>query len=209
VIVAETQLAGRGRLGRHWLSPPRAGIAASALLRPVDVAAARYGWLPLLAGVALADAVRRVSEVDAVLKWPNDLLVADRKCAGVLVEIHDGAVVVGFGVNTTVREAELPTPQATSLALAGAECVDRGPLLRAILRSLAGWYGRWRDAGGDPDACGLRAAYGYHCTTLGRSVRLVLPGGREVTGPAEGIDADGRLVVSGRPYAAGDVVHLR
>src|SRR5690348_13255814 len=77
VIVAEQQTAGRGRRDRHWVSPPRAGITVSMLLRPGDagVSPGAYAWLPLLAGVALAEAVQRVAEVDAALKWPNDLLV--------------------------------------------------------------------------------------------------------------------------------------
>lgn len=209
VITAESQVAGRGRLGRQWASPPRAGIAASALLRPVDVPVSRYGWLPLLAGVAVADAVRRIAEVDAVLKWPNDLLVGGRKCAGVLVEVHGGAVVVGIGLNTTLRAAELPVPTATSLTLAGAVCTDRDPLLRAIFRSLADWYQRWRRHAGDAEASGLRTAYVFHCATVGREVRLELPGGTAASGVAEDVDVDGRLVVGGRAYAAGDVVHLR
>jgi BirA family biotin operon repressor/biotin-[acetyl-CoA-carboxylase] ligase len=93
---AERQTAGRGRLDRSWQSPPRAGLALSVLLRP-DVPPSRLGWLPLLAGVALAETVRRVSNVDAYLKWPNDLLLpGDRKCAGILAElIQDAAVVRG------------------------------------------------------------------------------------------------------------------
>jgi BirA family biotin operon repressor/biotin-[acetyl-CoA-carboxylase] ligase len=209
VITAERQSAGRGRLGRQWESPPRAGIAVSALLRPVRVVPSRYGWLPLLAGVALAEAVRRIAEVDAVLKWPNDLLVDGRKCGGILVEAPDGFVVVGIGLNTSLREPELPVPTATSLALAGAACADRDPLLRAVLRSLAEWYERWHDAAGDAEAAGLHVAYTFHCATLGREVRLALPGGREVTGTAGGIDPDGRILVDGNAYAAGDVEHLR
>jgi BirA family biotin operon repressor/biotin-[acetyl-CoA-carboxylase] ligase len=210
VVVAERQTEGRGRNGRMWESPPRAGIAASVLLRPTAVEPARYGWLPLLAGVALATAVRRIAAVDAVLKWPNDLLVGDRKCAGILAEVvGPGTVVLGFGLNATLRTAELPVPSATSLALADATCVDRDPLLRAVLRALGTWYGRWREAGGDADESGLREAYEFHCATLGRDVVVHLPGGSQVRGPAEAVDRDGRLVVGGRALAAGDVAHLR
>jgi BirA family biotin operon repressor/biotin-[acetyl-CoA-carboxylase] ligase len=209
VVTAEWQSAGRGRLDRQWTAPPRAGIAVSALLRPTSVPPTRRGWLPLLTGVALAEAVRRVSEVDAVLKWPNDLLVDGRKCAGVLVEAHNGAVVIGLGLNTTLRADELPTDQAGSLSLAGAASTDRDPLLRAILRSLAVWYGRWRDRDGDADASGVRAAYLYHCATIGRDVRLELPSGARVSGRAETVDKDGCLVVGGTAYCAGDVVHVR
>ncbi|GAA1806328.1 biotin--[acetyl-CoA-carboxylase] ligase [Planosporangium flavigriseum] len=213
VLVAERQTTGRGRLGRLWTSPPRAGLTLSVLLRPVGVDITRFGWLPLLAGVALTEAVRRIAEVDAVLKWPNDLLVDERKCAGILAEAipppAGPAVVIGVGLNTTLREHELPRPDATSLALAGAVCADRAPILHAFLRSLAAWYERWRDAGGDPDASGLREAYAFHCATLGREVLVHLPDGSQVRGRADGVDIDGRIVVESQAFAAADVVHLR
>lgn len=209
VITAESQAAGRGRQGRIWTMPPRAGIAVSVLLRPSGVVPARYGWLPLLAGVALVEAVRRVAEVDAVLKWPNDLLIGGRKAGGVLVEVHDGAVVVGIGVNTSLTSAELPVPTATSLTLAGAASADRDPILRALLRGLATRYLGWRATGGDPVASGLRESYLMHCSTIGRQVRIDLPSGAAITGRADDIDADGRVVIGGTAYAAGDVVHLR
>jgi BirA family biotin operon repressor/biotin-[acetyl-CoA-carboxylase] ligase len=204
VLVAERQTAGKGRLGRQWESPARAGIAVSVLLRPDPATRQRQGWLPLLAGVALVEAVRRVSEVEAVLKWPNDLLVDDRKCAGILAEGVDGAVVVGVGLNTTLRENELPGPDATSLQLAGAATVDRDPLLRELLRRLEAWYRTWED-GHLP----VKEAYTQLCATVGRDVRVELPGREPLRGRAEGIDDDGRLVVDGTPVAAGDVVHLR
>jgi BirA family biotin operon repressor/biotin-[acetyl-CoA-carboxylase] ligase len=215
VIVAERQTAGRGRLGRQWQSPARAGLALSILLRP-DVPPGRLGWLPLLAGVALAESVRRVARVDAYLKWPNDLLLqGDRKTAGILAEAAgDGAVVVGLGLNTTLREDELPRPDATSLALGGAQSADRDPLLRALLRSVAEWYARFIEHGGDPHASGLLEGYLYHCGTIGRRVRVELPGGATLEGLATGVDGDGRLQVRDRfdvtrPVAAGDVVHAR
>lgn len=233
VLVAEQQTAGRGRLGRTWMSPARAGLHVSVLLRPgrptadrPPVPASRYGWLPLLAGVALLTTVRRLAAVPAALKWPNDLLVAPdggepaAKCAGILAETvpdADGTapvVVVGIGLNVSLRAEELPRPDATSLALAGSACTDRDPLLRALLRELATGYGEFRDAAGDPAASGLAAAYRAACGTLGRRVRVELPGGDHVSGAATDIDADGRLVVTPPagapvPLAAGDVVHVR
>ncbi len=225
VVVAERQSAGRGRLGRQWQSPPRAGLAVSVLLRPAEVPPSRYGWLPLLAGVALAETVRRLGELDAVLKWPNDLLIDDRKCAGILAESAGDAVVLGIGLNVSLREAELPWVSATSgaqqgsfaatsLLLAGAACTDRDPLLRALLRTLADRYRHWRATAGDPDRSGLRDGYRLHCATLGRTVRVALPGGTDLTGTASDVDSAGRLVVTGTdgtstPVAAGDVVHVR
>jgi BirA family biotin operon repressor/biotin-[acetyl-CoA-carboxylase] ligase len=194
VVVAEEQTAGRGRLDRSWVSPPRAGLTFSVLVRP----SGPPHWVPLLGGLGVARGLRDHADVDAVLKWPNDVLVGDRKLAGLLAEAVDGAVVLGVGLNVTTTAAELPVPQATSLALEGASTTDRDTVLRAVLRGIA-------DALGD-DA---RAAYRELCTTLGREVRLALPGDQSVTGTAEAVDDDGRLVVDGTAYAAGDVVHLR
>lgn len=123
-------------------------------------------------------------------------------------------MVVGVGINVTLREDELPVPGAGSLALAGAVTTDRDPLLRAVLRSLEEWYGRWRSAGGDPGASGLQETYAAGCATLGRRVRAELPGDRSITGEAVAIDGDGRLVLATgegvqEPVGAGDIVHLR
>ena len=115
VLAAEEQTAGRGRLGRTWLSPPRAALTFSVLLRPANVPPARRGWLPLLAGVATTTAVRYVSGLDARLKWPNDLLLGPRKLAGILAEQSGGAVIVGIGVNVSAARAELPVTGAAVL----------------------------------------------------------------------------------------------
>lgn len=218
VLVAEEQTAGRGRLDRQWQAPARSGLFFSVLLRPTAAPVHRWGWLPLLAGVATATAVARTAGVDTGLKWPNDVLVTidgeERKTGGILAErVGDDAVVLGIGLNVTLREDELPVPAAGSLALAGAKVTDRDPLLRAVLRSLADWYGEWLGAEGDPAASRLQQAYAAGCTTLGRTVRAVLPGGAEVTGRAVAVDDDGRLVVATdageQAVAAGDVVHVR
>ncbi|MDH6217306.1 biotin--[acetyl-CoA-carboxylase] ligase [Streptomyces pseudovenezuelae] len=219
VLVAEEQTAGRGRLDRQWTAPPRSGLFFSVLLRPAEVPVTRWGWLPLLTGVAVATGLSRSAGVDTALKWPNDLLVTidgqERKAGGILAErAGDDAVVVGVGINVTLRESELPVPQAGSLALADAVTTDRDPLLRAVLRSLEEWYGRWRGAGGDPVASGLQETYAAGCATLGRVVRAELPGDRSITGEAVAIDGDGRLVLATEegvqePVGAGDIVHLR
>ncbi|MFF7469740.1 biotin--[acetyl-CoA-carboxylase] ligase [Streptomyces sp. NPDC008092] len=219
VLVAEEQTAGRGRLDRQWTAPARSGLFLSVLLKPAEVPVARWGWLPLLTGVAVATGLAKAAGVDTALKWPNDLLVTvgdeERKAGGILAErAGDDAVVVGVGINVTLRAAELPVPQAASLALAGAVSTDRETLLRAVLRSLEDWYGRWRAAGGDPAASGLQEAYAAGCATLGRTVRAELPGDRALVGEAVAIDGDGRLVIATEdgvqePVGAGDIVHLR
>jgi BirA family biotin operon repressor/biotin-[acetyl-CoA-carboxylase] ligase len=157
--------------------PPRSGIASRSCSAPDDLPPAKYGWLPLLAGVAVVEAVRRVADVDAALKWPNDLLVGGRKCGGVLVEVHDGAVVVGIGVNTSLTAAELPVPAATSLALAGA-AADRDPLLRRCCAGSptttgSGWRRaatRWRPGCGRTTCCTARPS-AARCASTCRAAR--------------------------------------
>ncbi|MER5718644.1 biotin--[acetyl-CoA-carboxylase] ligase [Streptomyces sp. NPDC002132] len=219
VLVAEEQTAGRGRLDRQWSAPPRSGLFFSVLLRPARIPVGRWGWLPLLTGVAVATGLSRAAGVDTALKWPNDLLVTvggeERKAGGILAErAGEDGVVVGVGINVTLRAGELPVPQAGSLVLADAVSTDRDTLLRSVLRTLEDWYTRWRAADGDPAVSGLQEAYAAGCATLGRTVRAELPGDRELTGKATAIDGDGRLVITTNtgtrePVGAGDIVHLR
>jgi BirA family biotin operon repressor/biotin-[acetyl-CoA-carboxylase] ligase len=208
VVVAELQTSGRGRQGRTWTSPPRAGLTFSVLLRPPHVS----GWLPLLAGLSVAVAVGEQAAVKAGVKWPNDVLIEDTvgserggKVAGLLAEVTTGgAVIIGIGLNVTTRLAELPDERATSLALAGARTTDRETILKAVLRSLSRAYASWQ---ADPAA--LVPAYRSACVSIGKQVRVELPGGESYEGLAKDIDTDGRLLVGDRAFAAGDVVHLR
>lgn len=220
VVVAEEQTAGKGRLGRTWTAPARSGLFTSVLLRP-QTPAHTWTWLPLLAGVAARDAIARACDLEVGLKWPNDVVVragelADRKLGGILCETVSGqeAVVAGIGLNVSLRPDELPTPQAASLMQVAGGTADRDTLLRALLRSFGTWYGRWADAGGDAAASGLAEAYTALCTSIGREVRVELPGDRTVTGRATGLDASGALLVDTPEQGefavgAGDVVHLR
>jgi BirA family biotin operon repressor/biotin-[acetyl-CoA-carboxylase] ligase len=212
VVVAESQTAGRGRRDRSWTTPPRAGLTFSVLLRP-SFPAAGWGWLPLLAGLAVATPLTTLTELDVRLKWPNDVLVGERKLGGILTEVVGTAVVVGIGLNVSLRDDELPVPTATSLAIEGSAVVDRDPVLRAVLREFDRRYVDLSRASGDADACGLAAGYRAACATLGRDVRVELPGSRALDGTAIDVDADGRLVldVAGdrQTVAAGDVVHIR
>lgn len=213
VLVAEHQRAGRGRFDRTWTSPPRAGLTFSALLRP-DAPMADWGWLPLLAGVALRDAVAAATGLETGLKWPNDLLAVDgRKLAGILAQTAGPVVVIGIGLNVSTDERELPVESATSLLLAGADEADRTVLLTEILRRLDARYAQWTDCGGDAAACGLAEAYRSACTTLGRVVQVRLAGEDVVEGRAVDVDELGRLLVrtaaGDQPVGAGDVEHVR
>jgi BirA family biotin operon repressor/biotin-[acetyl-CoA-carboxylase] ligase len=211
VVVTEHQTAGRGRLDRSWQTPARAALTFSVLLRP-EVPALEWPWLPLLTGHALARVLRDTG-VPAGVKWPNDVLIDDRKVAGILVERVDtplgAAAVVGIGLNVSTTAEELPVDTATSLALAGGTEPDRTALLLALLAGLRVEHDAWRARGSRE----LRAAYAASCVTVGRTVRVELPSGETLTGPATGIDPGGRLLVRGShgetAVGAGDVVHVR
>ncbi|MET0763376.1 MAG: biotin--[acetyl-CoA-carboxylase] ligase [Blastococcus sp.] len=212
VLVAEHQVSGRGRLDRVWTSPSRAGLTVSFLLRP-DVPVARRGWLPLLTGVALAEAVAEVSGVLPSLKWPNDLLAGDgRKLAGILAESSGTAVVVGTGLNVSTTAAELPDT-ATSLERVTGGTVDRATLLLAFLRAVERRYRRWGEALGDPVSSGLAQDYLAWSSTVGSTVAVDLPDGTVLDGVAQAVDWDGRLVVATAggtvELASGDVRHVR
>jgi BirA family biotin operon repressor/biotin-[acetyl-CoA-carboxylase] ligase len=218
VLAAEQQNRGRGRQGRTWATPPAArALTFSVLLRPAGIPPGGRGWLPLLAGVAAARALRAAAAVDAVLKWPNDVLAGGAKLAGILAEQAGDAIVVGIGINVGARAQDLPPRgpgalPATSLALLGAVSTDRTALLATVLGELADWYRRWT-AAGDASASGLRDEYLRCCATIGSRVRVELPGGAALAGTAAGVDPAGRLLVDTGgelvPVSAGDVIHLR
>ncbi|WP_100500383.1 biotin--[acetyl-CoA-carboxylase] ligase [Geodermatophilus chilensis] len=212
VLAAEHQVTGRGRLDRAWTSPPGAGLTVSFLLRP-DVPSARRAWLPLLTGVALAEAVGEVPGVPASLKWPNDLLAAGgAKLAGILAEVGSGAVVVGVGLNVSTRADELPDT-GTSLALVAGRPVDRAAVLLQFLRTFERRYLAWAQTLGDPVASGLARDYLAWSSTVGADVVVTLPDGSTLEGVAESVDWDGRLVVRTAEgvvqLASGDVRHVR
>jgi BirA family transcriptional regulator, biotin operon repressor / biotin---[acetyl-CoA-carboxylase] ligase len=208
VLIADSQTAGRGRHGRSWSTPPGSQIALSAGVGVGAVPSEAWGWLPLLTGVAVVDAVAQVAGVTAGLKWPNDVLVGAGKLAGILAEVAAPApvVVIGLGLNVT----EAPDPAATSLALLGAT-VDRGVLTEAVLRHLAARVDAWRAADGADAA--LVADYRSRSVTVGNRVRAALPGDRTVSGVADDVDGIGRLRIdTGEEVvtvSAGDITHLR
>ncbi|GAB3714520.1 biotin--[acetyl-CoA-carboxylase] ligase [Mariniluteicoccus flavus] len=217
VLVTDSQTAGRGRFTRAWTTPPGVSVAMSVLVRP-DVPVRRWSWLPLMTGVAVVRGVRATSGVAATLKWPNDVLVGDRKLCGLLAERVDTptepAAVIGWGINVSMSTDELPVPTATSLLLEGAE-VDKTALVGDVLEAFEAAYALWVD---DPAA--LRAAYEAECGTLGREVRVmrnvegvVGRGADDVEGTAVGVDDDGALLVCNatgtQSFSAGDVLHLR
>ncbi len=224
VMLTRYQSAGRGRLGRSWTAPPGAAIAASVLLRPrlpdgTSPEPDRLGWLPLIAGTAMAAAVRQALPGREVgFKWPNDVLIGGRKVSGILAELLPAGtgVVIGSGLNTRMTEEELPVPSATSLAVEGLAVDDalEDAVLAAYLEGLRARVSAYLSAGADAEASGIRADARAGCLTLGRTVNVELPDGDLLRGTAVDLDRDGRLVVAdehgaARSVAAGDVTHVR
>lgn len=214
VVVADRQSAGRGRAGRDW-EDARAGHGPGSLLCTAVVAdpAAHGVLVPLAAGVALADAIRRQGARPR-LKWPNDVLLEGRKAAGILVERHpvgDGHVLlVGTGVNTDWRGVARTGERDawTSVAEVSRRDVDRADLLADLLRGLATWL---RSLPEDP--LRLLVTYRDACVSMGLDVRVSFPDGDQLTGRATDLDREGRLVLETAqgPVAvnAGDIEHLR
>jgi BirA family biotin operon repressor/biotin-[acetyl-CoA-carboxylase] ligase len=217
VIATDNQVAGRGRSGRSWQAPAGASLAISVLLKPQLSSASlnQLAWLPLLAGLAMSRVVKAKISADVGVKWPNDVLVGERKISGILSELSQDlrSVVVGAGLNVNLAQADLPVPTATSLAIAGSTANEFDPLILSYLENFNQLYSEFETHGFDANLSGLRQSVIETCVTLGREIRAILPGDKEVLGHAVAIDDTGRLVldVEGKPFAvaAGDIVHMR
>ncbi len=201
LVLADHQTLGRGRQGRRWLDQPGTNLLLSVLLRP-PVPAAWTPQLSLLAALASAEALGAATELAIRIRWPNDLLVRERKVAGILAEAavtgeRVAHVVVGIGINVNQTEfpADLST-RATSLALEAGRRLDREPLLETLLVSLDRWYARYLSEGFSP----VRERWSQASVTLGDRVN-----GGGITGIAVDLDADGALLVR---TAEGDLVRL-
>lgn len=236
-LIAEFQSAGRGRSGREWTAPAGSQVALSVLIRPGAIHPDLFGWLPLITGLAVRDALAGSSGLDASLKWPNDVMVGKgdeaHKIAGILVEMTSvpaegvysmslPAIVVGVGLNVSLRAEELPVPHATSIdlerAAQGLGPADRPVVAKELLRALAVRHDQWRACergSGSVISDELYYEYIDACATVGQDVRVELPGGETKTGTATKIDRSGQLVVETaageEPFvvAAGDVHHVR
>ena len=213
-IIAEEQTAGRGREGRSWSSPAGTGIWLSYIVRPGDVPKDRWSWLPLAAGVAGREALRKASRVPIDLKWPNDLVLISamcggsggtRKLGGVLSEVRGDAVIVGVGINVNLTSFDLPTDKSTSVYVEGGE-VDRPVILAELMAAMQRRFAQWH--ADDPD---LKRDYRDGCLTIGRIVDIEMPGGKKLEGIVSGIDDDGHLLVDDgettSTITAGDVIH--
>lgn len=187
VVLAGRQTRGRGRLGRVWLSP-EGGLWCSLVLRPVGQGPP--GLLSLAAGLAAAEAIEAVSDVHAGLKWPNDVVLGERKVGGILIEGAADATIAGFGINVRVPLEHFPpdvAETATSLHLMTDRPVDPEAVLEALLKRFAGWYDTWL-AGG----AGIVETWSRRDLTRGRPL-LINISGETLEGTSDGIEPDGAL----------------
>ncbi|CAB4340785.1 unannotated protein [freshwater metagenome] len=207
VLVSEFQSAGRGRLERSFIAPARSALLFSFHIkphRPVDT----WGWLPLLAGQALITTISKLCTLSttATLKWPNDILINEKKVAGLLSEkVSDEAVVIGIGINVGMTKEELPTPLATSLSIEGCSQCDRSDFLSLYLKTFSEYLKRW-EAG----EASLINEYAELSSTIGRAISITAPDGKTRQAHATGIDQSGALIIDGAELiTVGDVAHLR
>lgn len=218
-VVTDQQTSGRGRRGRVWSAPAGKCLAISTIVRARGANDA-VGWIPLIAGLAVARAVDAelaradVRGTEVGIKWPNDVRVEGRKISGILCErTPDGDVIVGTGLNLSLQENELPVSTATSLLIAGVEQPNVDRVLAVYLRALRELHTNFRQAGFDAIGSGVSEAISARMDTLSSLVRVALPGDRELRGIAVALDSLGQLLVDDgerhHVVGAGDVTHVR
>ena len=212
VVVAESQEKGRGRLGRQWYSPPFLNLYASVILRP-EIPPSQAPLLTLMAAVATAETLEQFSGPKPLIKWPNDILLRNRKIAGLLNEMHSEMdrvhfVILGMGVNLNVDSESFPREirsLATSLKRETGEAVSRKAFFTSLLENLEKWYDTFLEEGREP----ILEAWRNWAQIKGKKVR-VTSFGEVLTGTAIDIDSDGALILKTkdgkqRRVVAGDV----
>ena len=224
VILADRQTAGRGRWARSWFSPPSVNIYGSLIFyfkNPFQAA----GWIPLMAGVAIAEAIEDTTGIAIALKWPNDVLIAEQKLGGILCESFsrgstETCMVIGFGINVNLSQSALPEELrsfATSLLIKCQHHVDRENLLKQIILSLEQGYASLLTQGPQ----GWHSRYSSRCATIGRKIRVQFPDGSQLHGLAQSIGTHGQLQVAPSPsdfqgksarivdIYSGEILHIR
>lgn len=196
VVIANEQTAGKGRRGRKWVTPKGAAAAFSILLRP-DMPPERASMLTLVKGLSVAQAISSLYGLEAKIKWPNDVIVSDKKICGILTEMsaqvdYINYIVIGTGINTNLKEfPEEIRDKATSLLIETGEKAMRAELIGAVLERFEGNYEVFSKTW---DLEGLLEAYNDVLVNLDREVRVLEPK-NEYTGIARGINAMGELLV--------------
>ena len=201
VIAANYQSAGRGRLSRTFEAPKNSALLFSFYIEPKRKKD-DWGWIALIAGVSVAQAL---DEVKATVKWPNDILVNEKKISGLIAEIVGNGVVIGIGINVGMSSEELPVLTATSLEIEGVSDTNRNQILAKVLSQFESNFNTWDE--GDNS---IAQIYTSLSSTLGTKVQIHYPNEKIEKGTAVAISPRGELVLdTGSHVQAGDVVHLR
>jgi len=203
VLVAEFQSAGRGRLERTFDAAPNSALLFSLYISPKR-AKSDWGFITHLAALALHEVISVDLPTKASLKWPNDILIGEKKVAGLLAQVADEGLIVGIGINVAMTGEELPVETATSLAIARSKQLERNVILANFLNIFHSKFVEW-DAGVD-----FIDRYSEVCATLGLEVQIEVIGRENRTGIAQSINKFGALLLEdGFEVNVGDVVHLR
>lgn len=204
VIVSEYQSAGRGRLDRNFEAPPMSALTFSLYIEP-KVDKNEWSFLTLLLALSIKEALVSLDNSSSIkIKWPNDLLIDEKKCAGIIAQAAEKGLVLGIGLNVGMNQSELPVPTATSLAIEGWSELDRNIILGAILNHFEVNLQIW-ELGKS-----FISEYKEASATIGADVEVLLPGGVNITSKALGVSDAGELLLeSGEVVSVGDVVHLR
>ena len=205
VVVAEFQSHGRGRLNRTFDAPKSSALLFSFSHQPKRNQS-DWGFIPLLTGMCVARALNSfvLGQASVTLKWPNDLLVEEKKLGGIIAEVRGDSVIIGVGINVEMAIEELPVEGATSLAIVGSTELNRNSLLVKILKEIQFGLTSW-DAGEI-----FVDRYREASSTIGKQVRVHRPNGDVIESRAMDIDSSGGLILeSGERITVGDVIHLR
>ncbi len=228
VVVADSQTEGRGRLSRQWFSPPAVSLYCSIVIRkPIgaEQMAEWLSWLPLMTALATAEAIDTIAAASVSVKWPNDLLIAERKIGGILCEsgtvARSGSYqIVGLGLNVNGDRNDFPEDlreTATTIRHETGHPVERNRLLARFLHELEACVEEFESRGSER----LALAYRQRCSTIGKTVKATLTDGKEFIGLAESIEQDGTLRVVQRPLPidgrppdiqrlrVADIIHVR
>ena len=204
VIATEFQSDGRGRLDRTFEAPAQSALLFSFYIKPRNQRS-EWGFIPLIAGLSLVRAITTIdTAMNVSLKWPNDLIINEKKCAGIIAQTTNEGIVIGIGLNVSITPNELPVSTATSLAIEGSTITDRNLLLSHLLNTFAELFEAWEEGSE------LLDEYASASSTIGKKVRIELPGGENLEATVARISHTGELVLDdGRHVSAGDVIHLR
>ena len=203
VVATEFQTAGRGRLDRTFDAAPGSALLFSFFIKP-NRARSDWGFISHIAALSMQEVISQDHPSQVRLKWPNDILIGEKKVAGLLAQSTDVGVIIGIGVNVAMTIDELPVNTATSLLITGSKKIDRNLILGEFLNRFQVNFEMWEN-GAD-----LVERYIAVCVTLGRKVQVEVVGRENRIGQAISINSVGALVLDdGFEVNVGDVVHLR